>query len=244
MDVMDDRRRMIAAQPHLATASGESFNAMIAEPKIERVRVYLGFQQSGSGAPSVDNVRTVTGWTSAGISVDGTLVTVTPDSFGSILHGYYDTASGMKFSDCTSQSINSSSLSSLTSYSDRGDSVVFWGYVGSISVYNTSNLLASNMFTFCGYGYGYDTAEDWTIWGASGYPNSFWVKVPKSVLPEASLDGVKAWVTDHPIQVAGIRASGPTETTIDTKQITITRGRHTITGGPNIDSVEMDYWTH
>lgn len=58
MGVMADRRRLIADQPHKATASGE---IMIAEPKIERLAVTFIPVQSGSGTPSPSNVRPISG---------------------------------------------------------------------------------------------------------------------------------------------------------------------------------------
>lgn len=242
MGLMDDRRRMIAAQPHLATASGTSLNVLIAEPTVDRVRINLDFQQSGSGTPSVNNVRAIVGWQDATISVDGTSVTVNPASLGLILNGYYDTKSGVRWSDCTSQTLDGSSASSLSSYSVRENSSIFWGYCGNLSIYNSSSIVLSNMFTFEGYGYNYDGVPDWSICGSSSYPNSFWVKVPTSALPASSLDGAKQWIANHPIQVVSIRAGGPTSVNIGTNSIIIARGAHTITSGAGL--VEMDYWTH
>lgn len=244
MGVMDERRRMIAAQPHLVSVSGTALSVELAEPKIERVRINLGFQQSGSGVPSVNNVRTIVGWTDAAILIDGVSLTVNPASLGSVLHGYYDTKTGIRWADCTSQTLSGSSTGSISSYSSRGTSSIFWGYCGNLTIYNTENMVLSNMFTFGGYGYNYDGVADWTICGSSSYPNSFWVKLPTSALSAASLDGAKAWVTDHPIQVVSKRASGTTETSIGTKQITLARGPHTITAGAGLDSVDVDYWAH
>lgn len=240
MGVIEDRRRMIEAQPHLATASGTSLNVLITEPKIDRVRIHLDLQQSGSGTPSVDNVRTIVGWTDATISVDGTPVTVNPASLGGIVSGYYDTKSGIRWSDCTSQTLNGSA--GLSSYSVRGDSSIFWGYCGNLSIYNTDSIVLSNMFTFNGYNYDYDGASDWQMGGASAYPNSLWFKIPTSVLSASSLDGVKAWAASHNIQIVSKRASGPTETNLGTNQISIARGQHTITSGAG--DVDLDYWTN
>ncbi len=63
MGVIEDRRRIIAAQPHLVTASGSSVLVNIAEPKIERLEVTFSPVQTGSGDPSPSNVRTIYGWT-------------------------------------------------------------------------------------------------------------------------------------------------------------------------------------
>lgn len=56
------RRRLIAAQPHLVTASGETLGVAVAEPKINRLAVTFAPVQTGIGTPSPSNVRPIYGW--------------------------------------------------------------------------------------------------------------------------------------------------------------------------------------
>lgn len=240
MDMME-RHRMIEAQPHLATASGTSLSVVVAEPKAERVRVNLGFRQSGSGTPSASNVRTLSGWYLPGIKIDGTDITTVPESLGGMIHGYYDSKSGVKYYDYILQTLTDGT--GISSYSTSGSSSIFWGYCGQLAIYNSDNTVLSNMFTFYGYNYDYAGASDWQIGGSSSYPNSFWAKIPTSVLSEGSLDGVKEWIASHNIQVVAPRKSGPVATEIGTMSISLPRGQHTISAFSG-STIELDYWTH
>ena len=67
MVIMADRRRLIADQPHKATANGGQI--LIAEPKIERLAVMFAPVQTGSGTPSPSNVRPISGWSTIPVSI-------------------------------------------------------------------------------------------------------------------------------------------------------------------------------
>jgi hypothetical protein len=69
MGVIENRRRIIAAQPHLVTASGSAVLVTIAEPKIEHLRVTFSPVQTGSGTPSPSNVRPIMGWSTIAASI-------------------------------------------------------------------------------------------------------------------------------------------------------------------------------
>lgn len=71
MGILIRRRGIIAAQPHRATASGALVHVDRAEPAPLSCVVGIDAVQSGSGTPSPSNVRPITGWTGAGISVNG-----------------------------------------------------------------------------------------------------------------------------------------------------------------------------
>ena len=60
-DILARKQFIIANQPHLATASGSFTTDMIAP--IKSAKVYFNPIQTGSGDPSPNNVRAISGWT-------------------------------------------------------------------------------------------------------------------------------------------------------------------------------------
>ena len=88
MGVIEDRRRIIATQPHLVTASGAAVSVNIGEPKVERLAVTFAPVQSGSGTPSPSNIRQINGWSSIPVEIsagtDDILAAVPEGLFGSI----------------------------------------------------------------------------------------------------------------------------------------------------------------
>lgn len=71
MGIIEERQRMIAAQPHLVTATGESVAVNIAEPKVQKLAVTFTPVQTGSGTPSPSNVRPISGWTDIAVQMCG-----------------------------------------------------------------------------------------------------------------------------------------------------------------------------
>lgn len=72
MGMMDIRRRIMLSSPHLETASGTvvSFSTGLTLP-LKEVTVGIEPVQSGTGDPSPNNIRPITGWTGAKISRTG-----------------------------------------------------------------------------------------------------------------------------------------------------------------------------
>lgn len=241
--MIDRKRLFVASAPHLETASGQDFNVNVAEPKIEEFVLHLHPQQAGSGTPSVDNKRPLSGWYFPTLKIDGTAVTF-PQTLNGMYNGTYNLKTGYKVTEYTSASL--SGTSSVTSYTKSGDSSIFWGYFSSITIYNAVyRPLYSNMFTFVEYSYNYAGVPDWSFCGSSAYPNSVWFKVPTSVLPEASLAGAKAFLDANPVQIVGPRTAR-TEY-VATALPVLTRGVHNIELVSNYSSdsyAEITYWTH
>ena len=69
-DLIANRRRLIAASPHLVTTQNAS-SVYIGEPKIERLAVTFAPEQAGSGTPSPSNVRAISGWTEISARICG-----------------------------------------------------------------------------------------------------------------------------------------------------------------------------
>ena len=243
--MMDRKKLFIASAPHLKNASGLSLDINIAEPKIEEFVLHLHPQQAGSGIPSVDNKRGLSGWYFPSLYIDGAKVTFSQTLSG-MYNGTYDLKTGYKVTEYTSASLSGNS--NVTSYIKSGDSSIFWGYFSSIQIYNAVyKPLFCNMFTFVEYSYNYAKIPDWSFCGSSAYPNSVWFKVPTSILPEDSLDGAKAFLNDNPVQMVGPRISGSRTEFVATACPELSRGSHSIEFVPDYSSdsyVELQYWTH
>ena len=243
-DVMQLRRMIALNAPHPAHRTGASIDIVAAEPKIEELVLHLHPQQAGSGTPSGSNKRGLSGWYFPTLNIDGTPVTF-PATLNGMYAGTYDLKTGYKTSEYTSAGL---AASSVTSYSKSGSSSIFWGYFSTIQIYNAVyKPLLCNMFSFVEYSYNYAGVPDWSMCGASAYPNSMWFKVPTSVLPAASLDGAKQWLASNPIQMVGPRSSGSRTEYVAEALPEITRGQHHIELIPDYSTdsyAEISYWTH
>lgn len=241
--MIERKKLFLMSASHLETASGQDFNVNVAEPKIEEFVLHLHPQQSGSGTPNVNNKRPLSGWYFPTLKIDGSTVTI-PSTLNGMYNGTYNLKTGYKITEYTSANLTGSS--SVTSYTKSGNSSIFWGYFGTITIYNAVyKPLYSNMFTFVEYSYNYAGVPDWSFCGASAYPNSVWFKVPTSVLPEASLAGAKAFLDANPVQMVGPRTAR-TEY-VATALPVLTRGPHSIELIPDHSSdsyAEITYWTH
>lgn len=108
------RRRLIAAQPHLVTASGETLSVAVAEPKVQRLAVTFTPVQSGSGTPSPSNVRPISGFSEIPV-----YLTVSANLFdkAAVTQGYYIKSNGDLAGDntwCISPYIPVSGLASIS----------------------------------------------------------------------------------------------------------------------------------
>lgn len=243
-DMMERRKLFAMSAPHLETVTGASLDLAVAEPKIEEFVLHLHPQQAGSGTPSGSNKRALSGWYFPTLNIDGQPVTF-PATLNGMYSGTYDLKTGYKVSEYTSAGLSGSSV---TSYSKSGNSSIFWGYFSTIQIYNAVyKSLFCNMFTFVEYGYNYAAVPDWSMCGASAYPNSMWFKVPTSVLPAASLDGAKQWLSANTMQMVGPRSSGSRTELVAVALPEITRGQHSVELVPDYQSdsyAEISYWTH
>lgn len=243
--MIDRKKIFVMSSPHFTTSSGQDFDVVIAEPKVENFILHLHPQQAGSGSPSVNNKRSLSGWYYPTLKIDGSDISF-PKTLNGMYNGTYDLKTGYKVTEYTSASLSGNS--NVTSYSKSGNSSIFWGYFSSITIYNAVyKPLYSDMFTFVEYSYNYAGVPDWSFCGSSAYPNSAWFKVPTSVLSEASLAGAKAFLNANPIQMVGPRSSGSRTEFVETAFPEISRGVHNIKLIPNFSSdsyAEIQYWAH
>lgn len=239
MGVMEDRRRIIAAQPHLTTASGNNIQLAIAEPKVERLKVYYHPVQSGSGTPSPSNIRTIVPWTDLPVSIGNT--TYHAQLNGSYA-GYVDLITGDGLATWNYTAPSWTDASQFSSFTKSGDNRIFWIYLGG-AVYNTEEIhILSDQYTFAGYGYNYAGVPVYSMCGSPDYTGSLWLKVPASVLPTDNIAGAQAYFQQTLPKFSWPRTvAGRSTYHITPVSVAAPRGNQTIT--TPADSVEIDYWT-
>lgn len=241
MGVMQDRRRIIEAQPHLVTASGETLEINVAERKVEKLKVSFYPVQTGSGTPSPTNVRPISGWSSISVALGSQTATA---DFSSAIHGgTLDLVSGTGLTTWNIRESTWSDASAFSAFTKSGDNRIFWIYLGG-AVYNSEPLhILSDQYTFAGYGYDYAGVPVYSMCGSPDYTGSLWVKVPASDLPTDNLAGAQAFFQQTlpkfywPRTVAGRTAISTTPQTI-----LAPRGQQTVSSPAG--STEITYWTH
>lgn len=247
-DLMDNRRMIIASSPYLVQENASEPVISLSVPNLASFNVHYGVKQGGSGTPSVTNKRPISPWYSVSAYADG--VEIYDKSLGSIAGGVYnidyDGQTGIASGIYISQTISASSA--ISSYTTSGSSSIFWGYAGNVNIYNNPEVtIYSNMFNWTGYHYNYGTVPDWSFAGSSSYPNSFWVKVPTSVLSASSLAGAQQWVANNPIQIVAPKKTGAYSADIGSINVALARGLRTISTDPSVSHVttfDVSYWTN
>lgn len=96
VNLMELRRGIIASQPHLETKSGDMvlFNTNIGV-KAKNLIVDINPVQSGTGDPSPDNIRPITGWTGAKVNVNSNVIDIAfPSEAGTVYGGTLNASTG------------------------------------------------------------------------------------------------------------------------------------------------------
>ena len=234
------RKRFIFPQPILSEAEGSIARPYIAEPRLKNTRIYFSPKQSGSGMINATNTRPVTAWSNIQLTTnDGTITT--PNFPTNTYGGYYDCDTGILTSIYTIHNVTESDyISTYNNYSNG--SSTFWVYLGDINTYNTDGIAPiSDKFNWEGIS---ASLHNWGFTTLSGYPNSFYVMLPTSVLPADSLDGAKQWVANNHFQVIGQRKSGPIQIDIGPTIIKPSRGKQLITSSfQKSINFSFNYWT-
>ena len=230
-DIMDRRREIIASQPHLVTASGSAVLVNIAEPKIERLMVSFLPVQTGSGTPSPSNVRPIMGYATIMASI-GTMP-VDIGLGGTYYGGTVDLVSGVM--TVTMIGFNPATLPSLAK-----DSATSTAFVLSIRKPNNDlpnrkegGAFISNRFS--------TEISSGTPGRMSESGSYFYLILPASELSESTVNGARAWLTDHPTVVA-YEPVTPQTVTLTPQTIAALRGQQTVTSPAG--TVEISYWTH
>lgn len=231
MGVIEQRQRMIAAQPHLVTASGDSLSISIAEPKIERLAVTFSPVQTGSGTPSLSNVRPIMGWSTIAASIGTMPVGISLG--GTYYGGVVDLVGGTM--TVTMIGFNPATLPSLAK-----DSATSTAFVLSIRKPNNDlpnrkegGAIISNRFS--------TEISSGTPGRMSESGSYFYLILPASEMSASTVDGARAWLTDHPTVVAYEPITTQT-VTLTPQTIAALRGQQTVTS--TAGAVEISYWTN
>ena len=114
VNLLDLRRGIIASQPHLDTISGASLSFKSAVKEPESLIVNIEPIQSGTGNPSPDNIRPISGRTKATVTINGTVIEINfPSSAGTVYGGRLDLLSGELIVDRTMITRNTSNMVNL-----------------------------------------------------------------------------------------------------------------------------------
>ena len=156
--------------------------------------------QSGSGDPSPDNVRPISGWTGAQVShsgADRTNPTTYPITFpteaGTVYGGELDVTNGVLTVDRAMVTLDENGSYYINTYTDRNRIVCnMYDNVGKANAMFVSDSLKSMPPSSGGNG-----QSDWEIWCSNGAPR-MWISVPSTI---ATVADFKNYLSTNPIAV-------------------------------------------
>ena len=238
-DLMKDRRRIIAAQPHLVRAAGNSLNCLISEPKIERLAVMFNPTQSGSGTQTPSNVRTIVGHSTIAVNIGSQTESISLG--GTYYSGTVDLVSGVLM--VTHGLWTYSSESSVTTYSAKNEYRIIWLEFGSdYATYSADNYsVFGDQYTTGINTLNYTNPGVYTVNTASSAPTKVFLKVLASDLPTDNIAGAKSFLNTTTPSF-WVPLATPQTIQLTAQDINATRGTQTVssTAGP----VGIAYWTH
>ena len=228
---MEDRRRLIAAQPHLVTASGSSVLVNIAEPKIERLAVTFSPAQTGSGTPSPSNVRPINGWSTISVALGSQTASISLG--GTYYGGTVDLVSGVM---------------TVTKFGFTGNNPGVYAYLDSTQTDTVTFTIGISQSGFSSASGGMMASHFSTTTpsGTAGRVvlsnNYIYSVVPRSDFSGTINDNaVRAWLIAHnPTYVYTLAT--PKTVALTPQAITALRGQQTVTSPAG--AVEISYWTN
>lgn len=239
MGLMDDRRRVIAAQPHLVRAAGNPLTCVIAEPKIERLAVMFNPTQSGSGTQTPTNIRTIGGHSTVSVSIGSQTESISLG--GTYYGGTVDLVSGVL--TVTHGLWTYSSESSVVSYSTKNEFRIIWLDFGSgYAPYSASNYAVfGDQYTKGINTLNYTNPAVYTVNTASSSATRVFLKVRLTDLPTDNIAGAKAFLNStKPTFWTPLSTAQTIQLTA--KAINAIRGTQTVSS--TAGAVGIAYWTH
>lgn len=233
---MDDRRRMIAAQPHLATGSG---SIPIAEPPIERLAVTFGPTQSGSGTQTPTNVRTLGGRSTVSVSIGSQTESISLG--GTYYGGTVDLVSGVL--TVTHGLWTFSDPDSVVTYSTKNEYRIIWLDFGAgYAPYSAANYsVFGDQYTKGINTLNYTTPGVYTVNTASSAPTRVFLKVKLTDLPTDNIAGAKAFLNStKPTFWTPLATAQTVQLTGQT--INAIRGTQAVSSAAG--TVSVTYWAH
>lgn len=238
MGVMQDRRRIIEAQPHLVTASGGSVLVNIAEPKIERLTVTFSPIQTGSGTPSPSNVRPIMGYATITASIGTMPVDISLG--GTYYGGTVDLVSGTM--TVTHERWTYSSSAAL-SISTKNEYKIIWVDLGNrYATYSATDYAVFGDQYVTGLNVlNYTNPVVYSVNTASNNPHKVFLKVYATDLPTQDVAGARAFL-DSTMPSFYVPLTTPETIQLTPQTIAALRGQQTVTSPSG--SVAITYWTH
>lgn len=238
MGLIDDRRRMIAAQPHLVRAAGNSLTCVIAEPKVERLAVMITPTQSGSGTQTPSNIRTIGGRSTVSVSIGNQTETVSLG--GTYYGGTVDLVSGVL--TVTHGLWTFSDPDSVVTYSTKNEYRIIWLDFGTgYAPYSATNYAVyGDQYTTGVNTLNYTTPSVYTVNTASSSPTRVFLKVLATDLPTDNIAGARAFLASTtPSFWTPLAATQTVQLTAQT--INAVRGTQTVSS--TAGAVGIAYWT-
>lgn len=236
MDLMT-RWFAAASRPFRLVTETDPGTIDAAVPKIERLAVTFLPIQSGSGDPSPTNVRTITGWTSISASIGAN--TFTTALGGTYYGGTVDLVSGTLTVTHKVTTFNSSASVSTTA--QVGDGVRTWLRDTTVNYYTD---ISHNMASYLKHSEAATPATTyvpWSWYARSDYPDYIicWFPYGSEGITDATNDGVKAYLGNHPLQVYGKLKTAQT-VQLSPQTINALTGQQSVSGD---GSIEISYYT-
>lgn len=227
MVIMADRRRLIADQPHKATANGGQI--LIAEPKIERLAVTFAYTQAGSGNASPSNVRPITGHSTIPVAVGSQTKSIALG--GTYYGGTVDLVNGTLTE--TVHGIPGDSLETIRLDNYTATIVIAFFDIVTNGHPSYSSGLISNRFS--------TAISSGNVGRLARANNAVYFVMPRGDFtgtPDAS--AVKQWLVDHPT-VFVYSPAQPITHQLTPQSVNALRGMQNVTSSAG--SVEITYWT-
>lgn len=226
--LMNRRRIIMAAQPHLETASGQVITIANGFPApLKACSVAIGYTQSGSGNPTPTNVRPISGRTGLSVYVSPTSSggTEYPVSWqseaGTVYGGTIDLVSGILTITHRYLDVNRTNLPSLRKYGvESGAWLAQFRLDENNQPLGEATSCISNRFTQkISKGPG-------RVNLASNYINLYFF-LPEDEVAGGTIEGAWAWFEEHPTQLIYTLVT-PQIVQIDPKTIRTIRGENHI----------------
>ena len=238
--MMDIRRSVVEAMPHLESVSGNMIHIEKAE-KAPLKFCIVNFEpvQSGSGDPSPTNIRPINGWDGVSVNVSqtasgGTQYPVSWQSTaGTVYGGYVDLVSGTltvthgykNFDGSSDEDWKVETLSIgknfYIKFSDAANTSSTWKFIKCNAAKTRSGSYVQGE-CFISQTRNFNLAIS-------------------SAIGETTVDGLRAWLANHNLQVVYL-LSTPLTIHLTPRQISTVRGVNNIWS--DAGNVEVRYWRH
>lgn len=265
INALEVRRRILLNTPHVETASGSiaTFQTDMVG-KLKECKIYFEPVQEGSGDPSPDNVRPITGWTGCEVTVspttqssDGTTIPIDwTNEAGTVYGGYVDLVKGEVVAKWISYLFDGTQRLSSTWYGadrQRGfNSSGFYWYLNHLNLPLAktganrtiiSDKLARNIYGCYGSDLNYIFGITVQATTSVSYIS---MRLPNDVLDISSasalMTSISLYLADNPVRIA-YEIATPIHYPIDPIALKTLSGTNNIFANTN-GNIEIKFYTH